>query len=480
MQHISFSNLLANLALDLTNSQKDCLEQFVAYMEDPNPYGVFLLKGYAGTGKTFLLNLIAQVCSEAGMSIELMASTGRAAQQLSGSTGRAAHTIHRRIYRSSSAMPEQGGSYQLSGNARASSLVIVDEASMISGNSQEASPFGSGNLLDDLLAFVWQAEGAKLILVGDAAQLPPVGTSLSDALNPDVLTTRYGLSVYTSELTEVVRQGRESSILALATELRSLLQEYEEADDEDELPLELHLKDKDPKEIQIITGAEIIDTLDSAYREWGQEGSIVITPSNKRALTFNLGIRSQVLDYDEQIVRGDRLIVARNNYHYAEQRDRSDFIANGELVEVIRLHKYREMYDLHFVDATILLPDRGREVEARLLLSGLGEEQPQRTTQQRENLFAQIALDYEHITSVTERRRQMRKDPYWGALEVKYGYAITAHKAQGGQWPCVFIDLGLLGYLPTDKNMIRWLYTAVTRATHRLYLINIPEEFLAQ
>lgn len=449
-------------------------------MQDPYPYSVFLLKGYAGTGKTFLLNLITSVCADSGMSIELMASTGRAAQQLSAATGRAAHTIHRRIYRASSAMPEQGGSYKLASNARASSLVVVDEASMISGSSQDVSPFGSGNLLDDLLSFVWQADNAKLILVGDMAQLPPVGTPVSDALNAEVLSSRYGLRVYEYELTEVVRQEEESSILALATELRTLLQEHEHVGDDEELPLQIDLRTKDPKEIQAITGAEIIDTMDNAYRAFGLSGCLVVTPSNKRALTFNQGIRAQVLDYDEQIVRGDRLIVARNNYHYAEQRDRSDFIANGELVEVVRLHKYREMYDLHFVDATILLPDRVREIEARLLLSGLDDEQPQRTHQQREVLFAQIALDYEHISSITERRRQMRKDPYWGALEIKYGYAITAHKAQGGQWPCVFIDLGLLGYLPTDKNMIRWLYTAVTRATERLYLINVPENFLVQ
>ena len=457
-----------------TSDQRDALRALCEYLEEPSPYALFLLTGYAGTGKTFLLRTITDLALQSGLRVELMASTGRAAKVLSASTGRPASTVHRTIYRASTQMQEEGGSFQLGRvSATTPTLFIVDEASMISGDTGEVSPFGSGNLLDDLLSYVWSAEDAKLIFVGDTAQLPPVGTSLSDALNAEVLTSRYGLHVYGMELCEVVRQKR-GGILHNATQLRELLDEY--ADEDPEALLPIHLETEGLRGIFPVEPGTFIETLDEAYRKYGEEECLVICPSNKLALECNHAIRSSVLYYEEEaVVQGERLIVARNNYHYTKRPDRSDFIANGEIIEVKRLRRHYYEYGLHFADATVYLPDRDDSLEVRLLLSSLEEPTAQRSQADRQRLFDLIAADYSDITSITERRKAIRRDPFWGALEVKYGYAVTAHKAQGGQWSCVFVDLTFVGYLPEDRNLVRWIYTAITRATKRVYLLGYPE-----
>lgn len=465
--------LLAYPNEGFTEDQQTALETLYQYLEEPSPYALFLLTGYAGTGKTFLLKFITEAARSAGLRIELMASTGRAAKVLSSATGLQAHTIHHTIYRASSAMQEEGGSFQIATSKSSTpTLFIVDEASMISGDGEQMTPFGSGNLLEDLLSYVWSGEESKLILVGDTAQLPPVGTPLSDALNEELLTTRYGMHVYSATLRQVVRQ-RQGGILHNATCLRELLDESEEEDPEALLPI--HLKTIGWRGITAVEPGEFIDTIDQAYRKYGEEECLVICPSNKNALACNQAIRSSVLYHeDELLVRGERLIVARNNYHYTKRRDHSDFIANGELIEVERIHRHYYEYGLHFADASIYLPDRDESLDVRLLLTGLDDMQAQRTQAQRTQLFEQITADYASISSFVERRKAIRKDPFWGALEVKYGYAVTAHKAQGGQWACVFVDLSLVGYLPTDRNLARWIYTALTRATKRVYLIGYP------
>ncbi|MDO4706997.1 MAG: AAA family ATPase [Porphyromonadaceae bacterium] len=468
--------ILKNMALPPTASQRTAIECCAEYLESTNPYSLFLLKGYAGTGKTFLMQAITSAVEETGMRVELMASTGRAAKQLEMTTGRTATTIHRRIYRATSASIEEGGSYKLVPRQDEPTLFIVDEASMIGGESYEPTPFGSGNLLEDLLSYVWDSEGCKLIMVGDSAQLPPIGSPISDALNAEKLYQVYGMQVYESELREVVRQGETSGILSLATSLRNILIEYEGSAPEELIPISFSL----PKQgdINILLGRDIIDTIDTCYRRYGRDECLAITPSNKRALAFSQSIRGMVLDYEEEIGRGERLIVARNNYHYTQRRDRSDFIANGELIEVRKLHREMELYDLRFADATVYLPDRNDELEVRLLLSGLADEQAQRTQMQRTALYQALYADYAHQRSIVDIRRSIRQDPFWGALEVKYGYAVTAHKAQGGQWSCIFVDLGMMSYLPNDLNMVRWLYTAITRATKRVYLVNPPETLI--
>lgn len=461
-----------------TPSQERAIELLSAYLADDNPYSLFLLKGYAGTGKTFLLRAIAEACEGLGLQVELLATTGRAAKVLSASTGRRSSTIHRAIYRATTASVEEGGGYRL-GKAGERTLYIVDEASMISGSASEQTPFGSGSLLDDLLEYIWASEGCKLIFVGDEAQLPPVGSQLSDALSGEVLRERYGMSVYETCLTEVVRQEARSGILEQATALRQLLDKYRDHEPDELIPLELQLEGY--SDLVIVPDYDLIDTIDSAYRRYGREQVLVISPSNKRSLMHNVGIRQSVLDYDDMLVRGEQLIVARNNYYYAQRRDKGDFIANGEIVELRRTYKHYHRYGLHFADATIYLPEREDEMEVRLLLSGLEDEAPQRSYEQRLELYNALAHDYqvEAGTGIVDTRRAIRKDPFWGALEVKYGYAVTAHKAQGGQWACVFVDLALLDYLPSDKAMIRWLYTALTRATERVYLINLPKSLQA-
>lgn len=432
MPYTALLGALSSLPLDgYTSDQREALGTLYEYIEEPSPYALFLLTGYAGTGKTFLLRTIADLAQRAGLRVELMASTGRAAKVLSASTGRPASTIHRTIYRASTQMQEEGGSFQLGRVSGATpTLFIVDEASMISGDTGEMTPFGSGNLLDDLLSYVWSADEAKLIFVGDTAQLPPVGTPLSDALNAEVLTSRYGLHVYGMELREVVRQKR-GGILHNATQLRELLDEYADEDPEEILPI--HLETEGWRGIFPVEGGTFIETLDEAYRKYGEEECLVICPSNKLALECNHAIRSSVLFYEEEpVVRGERLIVARNNYHYTKRPDRSDFIANGEIIEVQRIGRHYYEYGLHFADATIYLPDRDDSLEVRLLLTSLEDPTPQRTQAERQRLFELIAADYADIPSVTDRRKAIRRDPFWGALEVKYGYAVTAHKAQGG------------------------------------------------
>ena len=474
MPYTALLSALSSLPLDgYTSDQREALGTLYEYIEEPSPYALFLLTGYAGTGKTFLLRTIADLAQRAGLRVELMASTGRAAKVLSASTGRPASTIHRTIYRASTQMQEEGGSFQLGRVSGATpTLFIVDEASMISGDTGEMTPFGSGNLLDDLLSYVWSADEAKLIFVGDTAQLPPVGTPLSDALNAEVLTSRYGLHVYGMELREVVRQKR-GGILHNATQLRELLDEYADEDPGEILPI--HLETEGWRGIFPVEGGTFIETLDEAYRKYGEEECLVICPSNKLALECNHAIRSSVLFYEEEpVVRGERLIVARNNYHYTKRPDRSDFIANGEIIEVQRIGRHYYEYGLHFADATIYLPDRDDSLEVRLLLTSLEDPTPQRSQAERQRLFELIAADYADIPSVTDRRKAIRRDPFWGALEVKYGYAVTAHKAQGGQWACAFVDLSFVGYLPEDRNLVRWIYTAITRATKRVYLLGYP------
>ncbi len=467
---------LAKMPFSPTSIQHFALQQCAEYLLEENPYSVFLLKGYAGTGKTFLLQAITSAVEDLGMKVELMASTGRAAKHLAQQTGRTATTIHRRIYQAKNSHALDG-TYQLASRAKTPTLFIVDEASMISGQSYEPTPFGSGDLLEDLLAYVWESEQCKLILVGDLAQLPPVGQELSDALNSEVLSERYGLQVYEAELDEVVRQSQGSEILNQATYLRELLLKSKDYALGEKVDLLFDIKPK--RDVHLVSGVDLIDCIDTAYRNYGRENCLIVTPSNKRALTFNQGIRAQVFDYDERIVRGENLIVARNNYFYAKRRDKSDFIANGEAMELVRIHHHISEYDLDFADATVYLLDRDKELEVRLLLTSLDDEKAQRSYDDRRKLYETLRLEYGERLSGRQLKQAISKDPFWGALEVKYAYAVTAHKAQGGQWDCVFIDFGLVGsYLPVDKQMLRWLYTAFTRATQELYLINVPKQLL--
>lgn len=469
---------LENLPFTPTESQKKAIDELILYLTDTNPYALFLLKGYAGTGKTLLVSAIAHTLIGCKTNVMLMASTGRAAKVLAEAVGLPAYTIHRTIYQSTAATPEQGGSFSISKAHREPTVFIVDEASMIGADSNELGFFGSGNLLSDLLAYVWANDGCRLILVGDTAQLPPIGCELSPALDRTILEQQYGMHVYESELDDVVRQESTSGILLNATMLRQQLNDVRhqaEGTDNNEIT-DLKIRTHKLTDVQNITGTELIDMIAGQYRKYGKDECMVVAYSNKRALAYNLGIRNQVLNYDEMLVRGERLVVARNNYAYAQRRDRSDFIANGEIIRIIRLRKQYELYGLHFADATIIIEDRNEEVDVRLILDGLTAEAPQLTYAQRTAFYQAIEEDYAHISSVTERRKAIRKDPFWSALEVKYAYAMTCHKAQGGQWASIFVDMGMLSIVPKDQSLLRWLYTAITRATDELILVNPPED----
>lgn len=461
-----------NLHFTPTASQEKAIHTLSEYLSSPEPYRIMVLSGYAGTGKTQLLAATVTTLIKYKVPFELLAPTGRAAKVLRAYTGQKASTIHRSIYNAASQLFEEGAKFRLGSHKRDGTVFIVDEASMISAQSGEYTGFGSGELLSDLLEYVHRADACRLIIVGDRGQLPPVQELHSPALDVEFLSSRYGLNVFEASLVDVVRQGAGSAILDLATYLRDIV---------GKTPLpKLQLAIPKMGDLCAISSDELIDALDRSYRDVGIDECLVICYSNKRALAYNRGIRAQVLSYEEELVRGERLMVARNNYSFAKRRDRSDFIANGELIELMRTSKHYDLYGFRFVDAEVLLLEQGEECNLRLIVDVLSSESAALSFDQRQELFDQVSVDYEHISSVADRRKALRKDLFLNALEVKYAYALTCHKAQGGQWQHVYIDMSFLSYVPYDEQLCRWLYTAVTRATERLFLINTPSKLLAE
>lgn len=471
--NIIVQDIINEMKFEPTNSQIKAIYKFANFISSESYEEIFLLKGYAGTGKTTLIRSFIKILDKIGINVILLASTGRAAKTLENTTSRKASTIHRLIYSAENYDDVNNSAYNIASNNLINTLFIVDEASMITTNeSFEMSVFGSGNLLDDLMSFVYSSEKCKLMLVGDTAQLPPVGSSISNALSKEYLSDYYSMKVYASTLNDVVRQKNSSGILNNATMLRKMIFDARDMDEDEVFDLKLELDNF--RDIKAIKGEEIIDYIDDAYRNIGIENCLVVCLSNKTAYQYNIGIRNRILDYEEPIVRGERLIVNRNNYHYTKRKDRSDFIANGEMIELSRISKYHDVYDLDFIDGEIYLPDRDIEKEVCILTTALSDEKAQRSSAERQELYKKIEEDYMDIVSVRARNKKVRQDKFWGALEVKYGYAVTAHKAQGGQWHTVFIDMSHLSYFPIDKNMLRWIYTAITRATNKVYLINLP------
>lgn len=462
--------ILKNLPFTPTKSQNSAAKMLVEYLTDTTAYSVFLLRGYAGTGKTQLIASLVKTFLSIGTDFELLAPTGRAAKVLTSYTGCQAYTIHRKIYQASVSMLEEGGAYHIRHNRHQGTVFIVDESSMIGEKKTDYTSFGSGSLLNDLFSYVYETDSCRLIFVGDSAQLPPVGSDISPALDASLLRDLYGFQVCEVVLTDVVRQQRESMSLSLATHLRQQLFAS---------PQKLDLsKAKGVGNVAHISGADLVDSLDTSYRKVGQEETLVITYSNKRALAYNLGIRSQVLYYEEKLVKGDRLVVTRNNYHYCTRPDKSDFLANGEIIEICHLGRQYEFYGFKFADATIKLVEQEREVDVRLILDALDSDTNGLSPTQRQTLYDAVLEDYISIQSIVERRKKVREDAFYSSLEVKYAYALTCHKAQGGQWKHVYIDMEMLSYLPHDKQLCRWLYTAVTRVSEQLFLINTPIDLL--
>ena len=429
---------------------------------------LFLLKGYAGTGKTSLIGALVKTLDQLEQKCILLAPTGRAAKVFSHYSGHPAYTIHKKIYRQKS-FSNEVDNFSINDNLHQHTLFIVDEASMIANDGLSGSMFGTGRLLDDLIQYVYSGQGCRLMLIGDTAQLPPVGEEESPALSADALKG-YGLEVFEGMLTEVVRQLSDSGILWNATEIRRYIAE----EDFFTLPL---IRVEDFPDIKVIPGNELIETIGECYDRAGMDETIVVCRSNKRANIYNKGIRNTILYREEELESGDLLMVAKNNYFWTEGCKEIDFIANGDIGVVRRVRREREMYGFRFADVTLRFPDyNDMELEVTVLLDTLHTDSPALPKEMSDKLFYAVLEDYADITIKRERMKKMKSDPYYNALQVKYAYAVTCHKAQGGQWQRVFLDQGYMTEDMLSPDYFRWLYTAFTRATETLYLVNWPKE----
>ena len=429
---------------------------------------VFILRGYAGTGKTSLVGALVKTMDQLQQKSVLLAPTGRAAKVFSAYAGHPAFTIHKKIYRQQ-AFSNELSNFSINDNLATNTLFIVDEASMISNEGLSGSMFGTGRLLDDLVQFVYSGQGCRLLLMGDTAQLPPVGEELSPALFADALKG-YGLEVREIDLTQVVRQVQESGILWNATQLRQLIAE----DDCYSLP---KIKITGFPDIKLVPGTELIEELTNCYDHDGMDETIVVCRSNKRANLYNNGIRAQILWREDELNTGDMLMIAKNNYYWTEKYKEMDFIANGEIAVVRRVRRTREIYGFRFAEVTLRFPDQNDfELDENLLLDTLHSDSPALPKEDNDRLFYTVLEDYIDIPNKRDRMKKMKADPHYNALQVKYAYAITCHKAQGGQWQNVFLDQGYMTDEYLTPDYFRWLYTAFTRATKTLYLVNYPKE----
>ena len=457
-----------NFPYQPTEEQEITIKMVSEFMLSQVGQSVFLLRGYAGTGKTSLVSALVKTLDKLKQKVVLLAPTGRAAKVFSSYAGHSAFTIHKKIYRQRT-FSNETDNFSLNDNLTTHTLYIVDESSMISNEGLSGSVFGAGRLLDDLITFVYSGEGCRLMLMGDTAQLPPVGEELSPALFPDALRG-YGLDVVNANLTQVMRQVDSSGILWNATNLRKLMAN----DDFDSLP---KLKVSTFADIKQLPGAELIDTITESYQKAGMDETIVICRSNKRANIYNNGIRNQILYREEELNTGDLLMVAKNNYFWTEKIKEIDFIANGDIAVVKRIRRTNNLYGFRFAEVVLAFPDYDDfEIEVKVLLDTLHTDSPALSRDDSNRLFNSVLEDYADISIKSERMKKMKADPFYNALQVKYAYAITCHKAQGGQWNTVFLDQGYMTDEYLTPDYFRWLYTAITRATQTLYLVNYPTD----
>ena len=451
------------------NEEKEGLFRLLgAFLVSPCREKCFLLKGYAGTGKTSVVSALVRALEGLQQPCILLAPTGRAAKVLARYSGKAAFTIHKYIYRQQQLGVE---AFSLADNRHKQTLFIVDEASMLSA-TRDNGVFGSGSLMDDLIKYVYSGDGCSLFLLGDDAQLPPVGSDNSPALDADRLRG-YGLEVFHFALTQVARQALDSGILANATLIREQLNRSATLPDDTHFPTTAH-------DVQSLSSNEFIDTLEQAYREVGEEETLIITRSNKRTNLFNQGVRARILWKEDELSAGDRLMVCKNNYFWTKDYENLPFIANGDMFEVVRLRHEREMYGFRFVEASLRAMDYDFEIDCMLWIDSLLVDSPADTVALQKQLFTRIAEDYPEIRNRKELTKKIFESPYYNALQVRFAYAVTCHKAQGGQWKRVFLDLPLTvssstsfegGHPMQQREYLRWLYTAVTRATETLFVL---------
>jgi len=430
---------------------------------------ILVVNGYAGTGKTSALSAIVNAFRELGTHSVLLAPTGRAAKVFSAMSGRPAFTIHKHIYRQKSVGSDGFGQFSLAPNKAKGTLFVVDEVSLIgidAPSNGSTGIFGTGNLLSDLVDFVRSGDDCRLVLVGDAAQLPPVGLDASPALSSDFMECFGGVSFI--ELTTVVRQAEESSILYNATKLREMIPCGD---------ARILLDITAGHDVERVSGGELIERLNDAYSCYGDDETIVLCRSNKRAIRYNMGIRSQVQFKEEPLVRGDKLMIVKNCYQFVEDVTGMDYIANGDIAELQRISGFEERYGLHFADAWLSFPDYGnQEIKVKLCLDTLESESASLTYEQQNALYNGVCADYDYIVGKKKRYDMVREDKYFNALQIKYAEAITCHKSQGGQWKCVFIDCPFWQDEQTADD-VKWLYTALTRAVEKVYLVNFKDKF---
>lgn len=459
--------LLENLDFQATLSQEDLIRELADFLASDLSSEIMLVKGYAGTGKTTLLKSLVRTLSELKQKSVLLAPTGRAAKVLSAYSGHQAWTIHKKIYRQK--LGKDGlGEFVLDRNLHKNTCFIVDEASMIGDRSPDAF-FGSGDLLRDLVDYVEEGNQCRLVLVGDTAQLPPVGLDISPALNRERLED-FGYRVREIELTDVVRQAEDSGILHNATSIRKLITDHLE-----DYP---RFRFDTFSDISMISGTELLETISMSYDKYGTSDTIVVTRSNKRANKFNAGIRNQILWREEHLSPGDLLMVVKNNYFWKDDENRIDFIANGDTISVVKVISTEEVHGHKFANILVTLPDyQDIDLEVKVLLDVIDLEAPSLNYDQQKSLYLSVAEDYPDEPSKKKVAEFISTDPYYNALQVKFAYAVTCHKAQGGQWKSVFLDQGYFTDEMLTIDYLRWLYTAFTRASEKLYLVNFAKQF---
>jgi len=481
-QHKYFSSMNPKLILNilkqrfphhLTIDQEGLFVEFVKFVNEESLDKVFLLKGYAGTGKTSFVRSIVATLPALQRRTVLLAPTGRAAKVLSAYSGKKAFTIHKKIYFTS--MDKSGLlNMQIRKNLHVNTLFIVDEASMIAGSQMSGGNFGHQDLLADLISYVYSGHKCQLMLIGDVAQLPPVGISLSPALNKNELKAYFSFEFYQYELQEVVRQAAKSGILYNATHIRNMV-----AQNDIQKPL---FNCNGFSDIIKIGGMDLQDALNDAFSEYGEENVVVITRSNKRANIYNQEIRNRILFKENRLESGDLLMVVRNNYFWLEENSQAGFIANGDIVEVVQLKGYEEFYGFEFAKAEVQMIDYPDEpsFDTILLLDTIKSESPALTYEENNRLYQEVMKDYYDLPTKKARMDAVKNNPHFNALQIKFANALTCHKTQGGQWDVVFLEQPWLPNDELDVEFGRWLYTALTRATKKLYLVNFKEDYFME
>ena len=473
-----YTSFLSHFQHQPTSCQEELLHRVADFVSSDDS-DILVVNGYAGTGKTTAISSVIATLKEFKTKCVLLAPTGRAAKVLSSYSGQPAFTIHKHIYRQKSVGGDGFGQFSLAPNKDKETLFIVDEVSLIgidAGQQQSTSSFGSGNLLEDLVSFVRAGVDCKVVLIGDSAQLPPVGLDASPALLKDYMAMMGGVEF--AELSTVVRQQNESGILHNATLIRQLIGEMDYGPGVMDI-CDLGLETEPFDDVERLSGGELIEKISDAYASYGEDETIILCRSNKRAIKYNLGIRSTVQFKEERLVRDDKLMIVKNCYQFLEGVEGLDYIANGDIAKLEKISRFEERYGLHFAEARISFPDYDdQEITAKVILDTLESESASLTYEQSNALYQGVNEDYAHLTTKKKRYEAVREDKYYNALQLKYANAITCHKSQGGQWKCVFIDNPFWQEELTVDDL-KWLYTAMTRATEKVYLVNFKDELFS-